>query len=215
MPASVELLAQAAASGENHGSITSALLRLVDRYGALEVQTVVLTALSRIVPHPNVVRLASETQREARQAQIPVVVQLSEKVRLHDTVIHAGEMLGKLAALDSDAALRRRLRHYVTPDLWVIDEIGYLSYSNRQADLLFERNHLDPIPFQEYRNGIHERLAGLWKGSMYSSFFRPFAHFHLDDSRFAHFFCQLNDLFPTFRRESDHYLENSPLCEKS
>jgi DNA replication protein DnaC len=48
----------------------------------------------------------------------------------------AGELLGDLAALDSDAALRRRLRHYATPDLLVIDEIGYLSYSNRHADLL-------------------------------------------------------------------------------
>ena len=50
----------------------------------------------------------------------------------------AGELLGELAALDSNAALRRRLRHYVAPDLLVIDEIGYLSYSNRHADLLFE-----------------------------------------------------------------------------
>ena len=50
----------------------------------------------------------------------------------------AGELLGDLAALDSDAALRRRLRLYAAPDLLVIDEIGYLSYSNRHADLLFE-----------------------------------------------------------------------------
>lgn len=50
----------------------------------------------------------------------------------------AGELLGDLAALDSDAALRRRLHHYAAPDLLVIDEIGYLSYSNRHADLLFE-----------------------------------------------------------------------------
>ncbi len=50
----------------------------------------------------------------------------------------AGELLGGLAALDSDTALRRRLRHYAAPDLLVIDEIGYLSYSNRHADLLFE-----------------------------------------------------------------------------
>ncbi len=50
----------------------------------------------------------------------------------------AGELLGELAALDSDTALRRRLRHYASPDLLVIDEIGYLSYSNRHADLLFE-----------------------------------------------------------------------------
>jgi DNA replication protein DnaC len=50
----------------------------------------------------------------------------------------AGELLGELAALDSDTARRRRLRHYASPDLLVIDEIGYLSYSNRHADLLFE-----------------------------------------------------------------------------
>ncbi len=50
----------------------------------------------------------------------------------------AGQMLGDLAALDSDSALRRRLRHYAGPQLLVIDEIGYLSYSNRHADLLFE-----------------------------------------------------------------------------
>lgn len=50
----------------------------------------------------------------------------------------AGELLGDLAALDSDTALRRRLRLYAAPDLLVIDEIGYLSYSNRHADLLFE-----------------------------------------------------------------------------
>lgn len=50
----------------------------------------------------------------------------------------AGKLLGDLTALDSDSALRRRLRHYVTPALLVIDEVGYLSYSNRHADLLFE-----------------------------------------------------------------------------
>jgi DNA replication protein DnaC len=50
----------------------------------------------------------------------------------------AGQLLGDLAALDSDSALRRRLRHYARPDLLLIDEVGYLSYSNRHADLLFQ-----------------------------------------------------------------------------
>jgi DNA replication protein DnaC len=64
----------------------------------------------------------------------------------HQALIHghtvlftsAGQLLGDLAALDSDSALRRRLRHYARPQLLVIDEVGYLSYSNRHADLLFE-----------------------------------------------------------------------------
>jgi DNA replication protein DnaC len=50
----------------------------------------------------------------------------------------AGQLLGDLSALDSDSALRRRLRHYASPQLLVIDEVGYLSYSNRHADLMFE-----------------------------------------------------------------------------
>jgi len=50
----------------------------------------------------------------------------------------AGQLLGELASLDSDSALRRRLRHYASPTLLCVDEIGYLSYSNRHADLLFE-----------------------------------------------------------------------------
>jgi DNA replication protein DnaC len=64
----------------------------------------------------------------------------------HQALIHgytvlftsAGQLLGDLAALDSDSTLRRRLRHYAHPDLLTIDEVGYLSYSNRHADLLFE-----------------------------------------------------------------------------
>ena len=50
----------------------------------------------------------------------------------------AGQLLGELAALDSDSGLRRKLRHYAAPDVLLIDEVGYLSYSNRHADLLFE-----------------------------------------------------------------------------
>ncbi len=51
---------------------------------------------------------------------------------------NAAAMLGELAAQDSDNALRRKLRHYTRPDLLVIDEVGYLSYGTRHADLLFE-----------------------------------------------------------------------------
>ena len=50
----------------------------------------------------------------------------------------AGQLLGELAAIDSASALRRRLAHYTAPALLVIDEVGYLSYTNRHADLLFE-----------------------------------------------------------------------------
>ncbi len=47
-------------------------------------------------------------------------------------------MLNDLAAQDGDNALRRKLKFYSQPQLLAIDEVGYLSYSNRHADLLFE-----------------------------------------------------------------------------
>jgi len=50
----------------------------------------------------------------------------------------AATMLNDLAAQDGDMALKRRLKYYAQPKLLVIDEVGYLSYSNRHADLLFE-----------------------------------------------------------------------------
>ena len=50
----------------------------------------------------------------------------------------ASDMLHDLAAQDSDASLARRLRRYCHPSLLLVDELGYLSYDNRYADLLFE-----------------------------------------------------------------------------
>jgi len=50
----------------------------------------------------------------------------------------ASAMLNELALQDSSAGLNRRIKHYVHPQLLCIDEVGYLSYDSRYADLLFE-----------------------------------------------------------------------------
>lgn len=50
----------------------------------------------------------------------------------------ASDMLADLAAQDSPSALARRMRRWATPRVLCIDEVGYLSYSPRYADLLFE-----------------------------------------------------------------------------
>lgn len=52
--------------------------------------------------------------------------------------VTAADMLADLAAHDGPTSLARRLRLYVQPRLLCIDELGYLSYGNRYADLLFE-----------------------------------------------------------------------------
>jgi len=75
-------------------------------------------------------------------------------------VLSASEMLNSLAEIDSSSGLLRRLRALVRPQILVIDELGYLSYDNRHADLLYEvvsrRYELKPIlvttnkPFREW-----------------------------------------------------------------
>lgn len=65
---------------------------------------------------------------------------------VHQAVLHghtarftlASDMLHDLAARDSSTALARRLRRYTRPTVLAIDEVGYLSYDARYADLLFE-----------------------------------------------------------------------------
>jgi DNA replication protein DnaC len=50
----------------------------------------------------------------------------------------AANMLNELSTQDGDLALQRKLKFYAQPKILVIDEVGYLSYSNRCADLLFD-----------------------------------------------------------------------------
>lgn len=52
--------------------------------------------------------------------------------------VTAAVMLNDLANLDSDRALRNRIKYYAQPGLLILDEVGQLSYSNRHADLLFQ-----------------------------------------------------------------------------
>jgi len=87
---------------------------------------------------------------------------------LHQAIMHghtarftlASDMLHDLAAQDSSVSLARRLRRYTSPGILAIDEVGYLSYDSRYADLFFEvitrRYQKNPViittnkPFSEW-----------------------------------------------------------------
>lgn len=88
-PASSELLRRAAQRGNNLGSITSALMRLLDRYGATALEHAIGQALMRDVPHPNAVRLELERSREAQGQPPPVAVMLSARVAALDAPVKA------------------------------------------------------------------------------------------------------------------------------
>lgn len=53
-------------------------------------------------------------------------------------LVTAAQLLLDLAAQDSARALDRRLKHYAKQSLLVLDEVGYLAFDNRNADLLFQ-----------------------------------------------------------------------------
>ena len=103
----------------------------IDRaaFGALMTLDFLKDATNAVLVGPNGVGKSTLARNLAHEALI----------RGHTVLFtSAGQLLGELAALDSDSALRRRLRYYVAPTLLLIDEVGYLSYSNRHADLMFE-----------------------------------------------------------------------------
>lgn len=76
--------------------------------------------------------------------------------------VSATHMLNELASCDGESALLRRIKYYVQPCILVVDEVGYLSYSARYADLLFDiisrRYHDKPTivttnkPFAEWND---------------------------------------------------------------
>ena len=63
-----------------------------------------------------------------------------EALRTGHTVIFttASQLLLDLGSRDTSRGLDLRLRHYARVSLLVIDELGYLSYDQRSADLLFQ-----------------------------------------------------------------------------
>jgi transposase len=97
-PASQDLMMRAAERGANLGAITNGLTRLLDRYGAADLQAAIREALERDVPHPNAVRLALERQREQRGETPPVDIDLPVNVRARDAPVqlHALETYDQL-----------------------------------------------------------------------------------------------------------------------
>jgi DNA replication protein DnaC len=52
--------------------------------------------------------------------------------------VTAAQALLDLGAQETSRALERRLRYYANVGLLVLDEVGYLAFDNRNADLLFQ-----------------------------------------------------------------------------
>ena len=91
-PNSAELLTRAGHNGNHLGSITAALLRLLDQYGTAELTLAIQEALDRDVPHPNAVRLSLERRREQRQQPPPLAVALPADERVRNLVVRPHDL---------------------------------------------------------------------------------------------------------------------------
>jgi hypothetical protein len=92
VPASRELLVQAAERGANLGSITASLLRLLDRYGASELESAIQDALRQQVPHPNAVRISLEKHRDERDQPPPLPIILPDKPKVRDLTVRPHDL---------------------------------------------------------------------------------------------------------------------------
>ena len=104
VPACQRLLVRSAERGANIGAQTTALLRLLDRYGAAELQVAVEDALRTGSAHTNTVRAALERRRLERGAPPPVAINLPEHVRSKDRPVqpHRLDTYDQLSANEDD-----------------------------------------------------------------------------------------------------------------
>jgi transposase len=92
VPVSHDLLVQVAQRGENLGSAVSALLRLLKRYGAADLETAITEALEQGAPHPHSVRLVLERRWHERGTPAPVPVHLPDDPRVRDLVVRPHDL---------------------------------------------------------------------------------------------------------------------------
>lgn len=84
---SQELMNRIAERGGNLGSATSALLRLLDEYGAQKLEPAICEALAHQAPHPGSVRLILERNDRAQNTPPPVAVALPDDPRVRNLTV--------------------------------------------------------------------------------------------------------------------------------
>jgi hypothetical protein len=81
------LLQHVAERGGGLGGAVTALLRLLDEYGAVELEHAIAEALARGAPHPHAVRCVLKQRRRERNEPLPVPVALPDDPRVRDLVV--------------------------------------------------------------------------------------------------------------------------------
>jgi transposase len=104
VPEAQAFIQAAFAKGENAGSTTLKLLRLLDDYGAQALRVALIEALERDTPRISSVAYLLERRRRAAKTRSPLPVDLSRRPDLADLVVrpHEAEIYDELSRSDDD-----------------------------------------------------------------------------------------------------------------
>ena len=86
-PSSREMLMAVAERGGNLGSVTAGLIRLLDRFGAQEMETVIAEAVRKGTPHLAAVRQILDQRLEGKGSPPPIPVALPGDTRVRDVFV--------------------------------------------------------------------------------------------------------------------------------
>ena len=92
VPASQELLCQAAERGTPPARATAQLVALLDTYGAAELDLATAEALQKDVPHPAAVRQVLERRREQRDQPPPLTLTLPDNDKARGIVVRPASL---------------------------------------------------------------------------------------------------------------------------
>lgn len=101
IPCAQAFLCRAAEHHYNIGSVVVQLLKLIDRYGASELEIAMQDAIAAGSPHPNTVRISLERRREEKNLPPPSPMLLPDDVRVRELTVrpHSLETYSQLQTL--------------------------------------------------------------------------------------------------------------------
>lgn len=114
-PSTSTLFKVLAERGKNLGFHTQRLLRMLDLYGAQDLEHAIAEALAQNAPHLHAIRLVLERERYARGEAPPIAVQLPDHQRFGDIVVRA-HSLATYDAIGERVARRLAVEHAPSSD---------------------------------------------------------------------------------------------------
>lgn len=103
-PTTTKLLEQLAERGENIGSATNQLMKLLEEFGGARLDIAAATACERGTPHPRSVRLILEADASEREAAPLVPVDLPDDPRVRQLVVREHDLAGYDVLRANDAS---------------------------------------------------------------------------------------------------------------